>query len=308
MIIKNADDKSAVIAELEQYISHPRIPDEIKRKIEKERNNLSSGAKNERDSAYFLYPRFGAGKNWMVLHDLRIEEAGQVAQIDHLLINRFLEFYVLESKSFGNGIAINEHGEFTTWIGNRPVGTPSPIEQNRRHIVVLDNLLHALPMPKRLGIRLSPTLKSFVLVSNESNITRPPKAKFNTDEVVKAEAFATLVDKEIDGRSGATILTNAAKLVASETIETIARLLLLEHRPIAINYVGKFGIAQYLVGDLKDPPNALPQQSAGPKCPKCGGDMVKRKASKGTNAGNFFWGCSTYPKCRSIVAFEEGRL
>lgn len=77
----------------------------------------------------------------MVLHDLRIEEAGRTAQIDQLLVNRFLEFYVLESKSFGNGIAINEQGEFTTWIGNRPVGTASPIEQNRRHIDVLDDLL-----------------------------------------------------------------------------------------------------------------------------------------------------------------------
>ncbi len=241
----------------------------------------------------------------MVLHDLRIEEAGQVAQIDHLLINRFLEIYVLESKTFGNGIAINEHGEFTTWIGNRPVGTPSPIEQNRRHIAVLEILLRALPMPKRLGIRLTPTLKSFVLVSNESNITRPSKSKFNTDEVVKAEAFATLVDKEIDGRSGAAILASAAKIVAPETIETIARLLLSEHQPIAFNYAGKFGIAQYLVSELKETPNGLPQQSAGPKCPKCAGDMVKRKAAKGTNAGNLFWGCSTYPKCRGIVAFEE---
>lgn len=304
MIIKNADDKSAVISVLERYLADPRIPEDIKRKIERERNNVSADAKNERDSAYFIDFRFGGGLNLMVRHDLRVEEAARTAQIDHLLINRFLEFYVLESKSFGNGIAINELGEFTTWNGNRPVGTASPIEQNRRHIAVLDDLLRALPMPKRLGFRLAPTLKSFVLVSNDANIKRPLKSKFNTEEVIKAESFASLVDSEIDGRGTAVMLSGVAKMVASETIETIARLLLSEHRPITVNYAGKLGIGTYLATDSKETPVEAPQQSAVPTCPKCAGDMVKRKASKGTNAGKSFWGCSTYPKCRGTLAFE----
>jgi restriction system protein len=48
-------------------------------------------------------------------------------------------------------------------------------------------------------------------------------------------------------------------------------------------------------------------QLAEPKCPRCAGDMVKRKALKGANAGNSFWGCSTYPNCRGVLAFEESR-
>ena len=32
--------------------------------------------------------------------------------------------------------------------------------------------------------------------------------------------------------------------------------------------------------------------------------MVLRTARKGANQGNQFWGCSTFPKCRSVVAFE----
>lgn len=35
-------------------------------------------------------------------------------------------------------------------------------------------------------------------------------------------------------------------------------------------------------------------------CPKCGSEMVIRKVKKGTNTGKQFWGCSTYPKCRSV--------
>ena len=36
-------------------------------------------------------------------------------------------------------------------------------------------------------------------------------------------------------------------------------------------------------------------------CAKCGASMILRKAKKGNNTGNEFWGCSTFPKCRNIV-------
>ena len=29
--------------------------------------------------------------------------------------------------------------------------------------------------------------------------------------------------------------------------------------------------------------------------------MVKRIAKKGPNAGNEFWGCSSFPKCRATI-------
>lgn len=36
-------------------------------------------------------------------------------------------------------------------------------------------------------------------------------------------------------------------------------------------------------------------------CPKCGASMVRRVAKRGANAGNEFYGCSNYPKCRCII-------
>jgi restriction system protein len=41
--------------------------------------------------------------------------------------------------------------------------------------------------------------------------------------------------------------------------------------------------------------------STGPKsenCPQCGAEMVLRTAKQGANAGQRFWGCSTFPKCK----------
>lgn len=36
------------------------------------------------------------------------------------------------------------------------------------------------------------------------------------------------------------------------------------------------------------------------KCPRCGGKLVLRTAGRGVNAGNQFWGCENFPKCRYI--------
>lgn len=43
-----------------------------------------------------------------------------------------------------------------------------------------------------------------------------------------------------------------------------------------------------------------------PLCPRCGGAMMERVAKQGSNAGGAFWGCNAFPKCRGVVAIDEG--
>ena len=45
-------------------------------------------------------------------------------------------------------------------------------------------------------------------------------------------------------------------------------------------------------------------QVEAPRCPKCGSEMILRTAKSGPNAGKKFWGCSTYPECRGMVAYN----
>jgi len=42
-------------------------------------------------------------------------------------------------------------------------------------------------------------------------------------------------------------------------------------------------------------------QASAPDCPKCGSEMIKRRARKGSNAGNEFWGCPNYPRCSGVI-------
>lgn len=55
-------------------------------------------------------------------------------------------------------------------------------------------------------------------------------------------------------------------------------------------------------------PGATPFASlataAQPTCPKCGVPMVLRTATRGDQAGNQFYGCPNFPKCREIIASQ----
>jgi len=42
--------------------------------------------------------------------------------------------------------------------------------------------------------------------------------------------------------------------------------------------------------------------AAGSACPACGSAMVRRQGKRGTNAGNYFWGCATFPTCRGTAS------
>jgi hypothetical protein len=43
----------------------------------------------------------------------------------------------------------------------------------------------------------------------------------------------------------------------------------------------------------------------GEKCPRCGGTLVLRTAKQGSHAGEKFWGCNNYPRCRYIRNAEK---
>jgi hypothetical protein len=42
-----------------------------------------------------------------------------------------------------------------------------------------------------------------------------------------------------------------------------------------------------------------------PRCPRCSSIMRRRRARRGRNAGNEFWGCSAYPSCKGTRAMES---
>ena len=108
MLLKSKDGRQEDIQELNRLLT---MKSTAKQRfyIERELKFLVSGERNEQTSAYYLDFRFKDSPHWAMIHDLRIEHGGRVAQIDHLLINRFLDIYIgiekllLRRKNYSGG-------------------------------------------------------------------------------------------------------------------------------------------------------------------------------------------------------------
>jgi hypothetical protein len=246
MIVKNADDKGPALATLESLRVHAEPKKQ--RYIEEEIRMLRAGVKGEQDSAYHIDFDFRESEITSVIHDLRLEMGGRVAQIDHLIIHRTQKFYLLETKSFSHGLKITDEGEFLRWNDWKKTyeGMPSPIEQNRRHVEVLRYVL------VRMGY-VNPEIESFILISPAARIDR---SKLHPcPEVVKADQFTT----EFKKRYLASVSTvggffnGLAKGMFGESADAIAKDLVRLHKPIAIDYKAKFGLQEILIGAAQVP-------------------------------------------------------
>lgn len=231
MLIKAADDQSALLEDLERRAAGTGAD---ARRATRDLRIRRAGIKGERDSAYLIDFHFGEASNWAVIHDLRIEHGNRVAQIDHLLINRWLDFYVLESKHFHAGVKITEDGEFLQWNAYRKSfeGMASPLEQNERHVEVLKDAVSRIELPVRLGVRIPPSFHSLVLVAAKARIDRP--RKFDTGRVIKADQLKKRIWKDIDEESPLLgLLRTAARIVSRETLEGVAKQLVTLHCPLS---------------------------------------------------------------------------
>ena len=241
MIIKPADDKQQQKAVLQNLLTHPAADAATKKRIEQELRNIQAGIRGEEEAAYEMKVHYGDSPNWMIIHDLRIEHGGLVAQIDHLILNRWLEMWVCESKHFSEGIAINEHGEFAAFFGSKPYGVPSPIEQNNRHILILKRLFDSgiVKLPTRLGFTIKPDLKSLVLVSKGARISRPKAKIAGLDAIIKNDMLFKTIDKSVDDANPLVM----AKIVGRDTLEALSKEIAKLHKPIEFNWHAKFGLA-----------------------------------------------------------------
>jgi len=252
MLVKAADCKQASLDTLQNLLERPDLTPQQKKAITHERYIMRAGIKGEKEAAYDIDFHFKGSKNYMVLHDIRLEVNGRVAQIDHILLDRTLVAYVLETKHFNAGIKINEQGEFLRWNNYQKnfEGMPSPIAQNERHSVVLNDFFKQSDMPKRLGMKMTPKAECFVLVSNNARIDRPKK--FDTSRVIKSDALRSTIAAAVDAITPKDLLLSVGRIVSRETLEHIGNILKDAHKPTTINYLAKFGLSEL-------PPKQAPQ-------------------------------------------------
>lgn len=241
MILKQREDRASSIATLEALMARPEARRHDIERLRAEIDAIIRGDMSESKAAYVLDVHFGQpARNWAVIHDLRITVDGLSAQIDHLLINRFLEIWVLESKRMAGGIKVLENGECLTFNGKFPIAIESPIEQNRRHVSMLQRLLDsgAVELPRRLGMPIKPKLRSLVLIS-DGRISRPDAKVAGLDTLIRTELLVRHVEATFDKGNPFDIV----KVISSETLESFANQLVALHQPIEYDWERRFKLA-----------------------------------------------------------------
>ncbi len=206
-------------------------------------------------------------KDYHLIKNVTLPTDEGTTQIDHIVVSKFGVF-ILETKNFKGWIFGSENQkQWTQKIFKKTYKFQNPIHQNYKHLKTLESLLC-------IG---SEYLFSVIVFIGDSQFkTKMPKnvtyasgcvsyIRSHTSELIQPEDVASIIKSIETGRLERSISTNQDHKAHVKSI--------IENKE---NY----------------------QQ-----CPKCKSDMVLRESKKGPNAGNKFWGCSTFPKCRSVVKF-----
>lgn len=250
-----------------------------------------------------------------VLHDLHLEYEGLSSQIDYLIITRKHNF-VIECKNLYGNIEINSNGDFIRTFSygrhSKREGIYSPITQNRRHLELIKQIRGA---ERNALLRIAfekffyGSYRSVVVLSNPKTVLNAKYAKKEVrDQVIRADQLAEHIRK-VDAERGA--VSSSEK-----EMENLAQFFLSVHKQPMVDYTKKFR------GLVSKTASATPEEHAsgevqsrsdansGPDvivCPRCGAPMVRRSATKGQHAGEEFYGCSKFPRCRGIVKLGKAQ-
>ena len=186
-------------------------------------------------------------------------------QIDHIIISKYGVF-VVETKNMKGWIFGSENQkQWTQQIFKHKSKFQNPLHQNYKHVKTLEACLNA---------KNDSIFSVIIFIGDSTFKTKMPEnvrfarggieyIKSKTDIVFNAKEVASVIGQVENGRLERSSKTNR------QHVKHVRKI--VEEKP-----------------DIK-------------VCSQCGSDMVLRKATKGKNAGNEFWGYSIFPKCRGVI-------
>ena len=261
MLIKDREPPTEEVTEQLKGLLSPNLGSEKKFLIERELKNLNPAENGGLNAAHLFNFYCADSPQWAVIHDLRIELNGVATRIDHTLINRRFDIYLLDSKNYCYNLKIAADGEFLAFDGRKYHAVDSPIEENHKRINMLKDLLveHKI-LPSRMGIAARPNIQPYVLVSPGANVLRPPGSIYDTRSVVRADFVTQTLLKQAKRFKGlAAKLRHLPRTVKPDVLEKAARRLVELNRPCPVDYVQMFGVEDT---DFTPSPGALRLEAA----------------------------------------------
>ena len=225
------------------------------------------------------------------------KENDETSEIDVIMIYKS-GIYVFESKNYGGWIFGSEDDNM--WTQTLPSGRKAqkerfynPIMQNRTHIKWLKNQVgNNVPIHNIVVFSQRCELKKINIHSLDVAVIRQyalPVTVHRLDvecpEALSAEEMNALYNKIYPS----TQVSNSVKQAHIKKVQE------------------KMAGPSPVVQRAGDDGNELSLKESAPEtnefyraCPRCGNKLVLRTAKRGEMAGNQFYGCSSYPKCKYI--------
>lgn len=216
-----------------------------------------------------LLIKFFLDKNeYHLIKNVTLPTEDGTTQIDHIIVSKY-GIFVVETKNMKGWIFGSENQkQWTQQIYKHKSKFQNPLHQNYKHVKTLEASLSA---------KNDSVFSVIIFIGDSTFKTKMPEnvrfarggieyIKSKNDIVFNLQEVASVIGQIENSRLEGGYKTNR------------------QH--------------------VKHVREIIEEKSDTKSCSKCGSEMVLRKAAKGKNLGNEFWGCSAFPKCRNVMGIE----
>lgn len=222
------------------------------------------------------------GRKGKVLRNVYLPKGnGETSEVDVIFITQ-KGIFVFESKNYSGWIFGDEKSQ--KWMAMLPNK-----QKNQFYNPILQNKTHVKWMRNYVGEDVP--LFSIIVFSERCELKKVTVESPDVKVIKRERTYAAVRD----------IWDQSPDVISEEKInELYDNLAKLTNVDEAVKAAHIDNINQKYKKEEKKqvPPVQTEQQEL--ICPRCGSALVLRTAKKGENAGNQFYGCSNFPKCRYI--------
>lgn len=239
-----------------------------------------------------------------IIVNIYLEKAkteSETTEVDVIYINSS-GIFVLESKNYNGWIYGKENDKKWMQVLNKNTKNRfyNPVKQNAGHISAIEKLLgdeYKGLCRNVIVFSSSCTLKDITIVSSDILVLKRNKLRQSIKELSFPQKLSyQQIDDIADKLFTYSNADAATKKMHIETIEAKKANYSMQKIPVPKTTEQAID----LIDTKEEKSNGTVRV-----CPKCGAPMALRTALKGENAGKEFWGCSDFPKCRSVVNIKE---
>lgn len=185
--------------------------------------------------AGFLNDSFQGDDELIVSHDLRVQCEIGAAHIDHLLITRFLDVFLIESRISGDELVIGEDEEFSVrYRDGTSFRIRSPITQLRRGLAVAQHIFRRIELPTKFGETIVPTFHRFVLLPDTTRLVN--HSTLRPDYFVSHKDLVRTVKRAAQRSPIKAVLLG----LSAERLRDIARIVVRWHTPEKVDFIRKY--------------------------------------------------------------------